>query len=62
MNKAAAILGVSIAAAKTLIHRLRQRYSALLRQEVARTVADQTDIDEEIHYLCDALVKAFGQL
>ena len=61
-EQAAAMLGVSIAAAKTLIHRLRQRYSALLRQEVARTVADQADIDEEIHYLCDALVKAFGQL
>jgi len=46
----------------TLIHRLRQRFGALLRQEVARTVADQADIHEEIHYLCDVLVKAFGQL
>ena len=61
-EQAAATLSVSIAAAKTLIHRLRQRYTALLRQEVARTVADQADIDEEIHYLCEVLVKAFGQL
>jgi DNA-directed RNA polymerase specialized sigma24 family protein len=61
-EQAAAMLGVSIPAAKTLIHRLRQRYTALLRQEVARTVADQADIDEEIHYLCDVLVKAFSQL
>jgi DNA-directed RNA polymerase specialized sigma24 family protein len=61
-EQAATTLGVSIPAAKTLIYRLRQRYTALLRQEVARTVADQADIDEEIHYLCDVLVKAFGQL
>src|SRR5271170_6325850 len=41
---------------KTLIHRLRKRYTALLREEVGRTVSDPAEIDEEIHALCDALV------
>ena len=31
-------LQVSVGAVKTLIHRLRKRYSALLREEVGRTV------------------------
>jgi len=61
-EQAAATLAVSLPAVKTLIHRLRQQYTALLRQEVARTVANQIEVDEEIHYLCDVLVKANGQL
>ena len=61
-EQAAATLAVSLPSVKTLIHRLRQQYTALLRQEVARTVANQIEVDEEIHYLCDVLVKANGQL
>ena len=33
-------LGIGVPALKTLIHRLRKRYSAILREEVARTVSD----------------------
>jgi RNA polymerase sigma factor (sigma-70 family) len=55
-------LGVGVSAVKTLIHRLRKRYTALLRAEVARTVSDPGEIDEEVHALCDALIAAEGRL
>jgi RNA polymerase sigma factor (sigma-70 family) len=55
-------LQVSSGGVKTLIHRLRKRYTALLREEVGRTVLDPAEIDEEIHALCDALVASEGRL
>jgi hypothetical protein len=55
-------LQVTTGAVKTLIHRLRKRYTALLREEVGRTVSDPVEIDEEIHALCDALVASEGRL
>jgi hypothetical protein len=61
-HDAAVTLGVSEAAVKTLIHRLRQQYSLALRGEVARTVTEPAAIDEEIHLLCEALVAAEDHL
>ena len=55
-------LQVTTGGVKTLIHRLRKRYTALLREEVGRTVSDPAEIDEEIHALCDALVVSEGRL
>jgi hypothetical protein len=55
-------LQISTGAVKTLIHRLRKRYTALLREEVGRTVSDPAEIDEEIHALCEALIAAEGRL
>jgi RNA polymerase sigma factor (sigma-70 family) len=55
-------LQVSVGAVKTLIHRLRKRYTALLREEVGRTVTDPSEIDGEIHALCEALVATEGRL
>jgi RNA polymerase sigma-70 factor (ECF subfamily) len=55
-------LRLSTGGIKTLIHRLRKRYTALLREEVGRTVSDPTEIDEEIHALCDALIRSEGRL
>jgi RNA polymerase sigma-70 factor (ECF subfamily) len=55
-------LQVSVGAAKTLIHRLRKRYTSLLREEVGRTVSDPGEIDEEIHALCEALIATEGRL
>ena len=40
---------------KRLVHRLRQRYRSFLREEVAETVADPSEIDDEIRYLCGVL-------
>ena len=55
-------LQISTGAVKTLIHRLRKRYTALLREEVGRTVSDPAEIDEEIHALCEALIASEGRL
>jgi RNA polymerase sigma factor (sigma-70 family) len=55
-------LQVSTGAVKTLIHRLRKRYTALLREEVGRTVSDPAEVDEEIHALCEALIASEGRL
>ena len=55
-------LHTSVGAVRTLVHRLRKRYTALLREEVSRTVSDSREIDEEIHALCDALIASEGRL
>jgi RNA polymerase sigma-70 factor (ECF subfamily) len=44
-------LGMSESAVKVSVHRLRKRYGEVLRDEVARTVGDRADIDEEVRYL-----------
>jgi RNA polymerase sigma-70 factor (ECF subfamily) len=50
-EEAARQLGLSTSAAKSAIHRLRQRYQELIREEIAQTVTTTTEIDEEIRYL-----------
>jgi RNA polymerase sigma factor (sigma-70 family) len=52
---------VSVKQIGVLIHRLRKQYTALLREEVARTVSDPGDVDDEIHALCDALIATSGR-
>lgn len=42
-------------AAKVAAHRLRKRYRELLRSELAQTVADPSEIDDEIAWLFNAL-------
>jgi hypothetical protein len=49
-------LQVTTGAVKTLIHRLRKRYTALLREGVGRTASDPAENDEEIHALFEALI------
>lgn len=44
-------LGLGEAALRSEVHRLRQRFRALLRREVAHTVATTEEIDGEIRYL-----------
>jgi RNA polymerase sigma-70 factor (ECF subfamily) len=61
-EEVAKTLGISLGAAKTWVHRFRKRYTALLREEVWRTVSDPNEIDDEIRALCDALVSAEGRL
>jgi RNA polymerase sigma factor (sigma-70 family) len=47
----AAALGCSPEAARQAAHRLRKRYRDLLRAEVAQTVADVQEVDDEIRQL-----------
>jgi transposase len=61
-EEVAKALGVSLGGVKTLIHRLRKRYSSLLREEIARTVSDPAEIEDEIHALCEAVVAFGGRL
>jgi RNA polymerase sigma-70 factor (ECF subfamily) len=44
-------LGLSIDALKKAVERLRRRYGELLREEIAHTVSDPAEVDEEIRYL-----------
>ncbi len=54
-------LGLKVSGAKTLVSRIRKRFSLFLRQEVALTLKDQRDVDAEIHALYEALVAAEGR-
>lgn len=51
----AARLGTTEGAARVAAHRLRRRYGELLRQEIAATVADPAQVDDEIRDLFAAL-------
>jgi RNA polymerase sigma factor (sigma-70 family) len=53
--EAAAALHVGQGAVRVAAHRLRKRYRELLRQEVAQTVADDADIEDEIRALFAAV-------
>jgi len=47
----AAHLGISRGAVAVAVHRLRQRYGQLVRDEVAHTVASPAEVEEELRYL-----------
>jgi RNA polymerase sigma factor (sigma-70 family) len=52
----AAALGLSEAAVKSAIHSLRQRFGQLVRHEVAQTVSDPAEIEDELRALRRALL------
>jgi RNA polymerase sigma-70 factor (ECF subfamily) len=54
-TQAAQQLGMTEGAVKVAVHRLRQRYRELLREEIGRTVHDPEHIDDEIRSLFHAL-------
>ncbi len=54
----AVVLGVAETVVKKQLHNLRQRYRWLLRDEVAHTVENPADVDDEIRHLCAALAAA----
>ncbi len=51
----AAKRGVSVGAIDVAIHRLRQRFGVLLRQQVAQTVSSDAEVEEEIRYLISVI-------
>ena len=51
----AARMGVSETGARTVVHRLRKRFRALVRAEIAQTVAHPDDVDDEIRHLFQSL-------
>ena len=48
-------LGMPEPSVKGLLHEFRKRYRGLLREEVAKTVESEVDVDDEIRYLCATL-------
>ncbi len=54
-REAAAELGISETAVKVAVHRLRRRFRAILRDEVAQTVGDPSDVDGELSHLVSIL-------
>ena len=51
----AAELATSEGAVKVAVHRLRKRYRELLREEIAQTLDDPADVDDEVRALFAAL-------
>jgi RNA polymerase sigma-70 factor (ECF subfamily) len=49
-------LGVSDGAAKVAIHRLRQRFREAVKAEIAQTVRDAADVDDELRHFLAVLV------
>ena len=50
-RQAAADLGLSEGAVKTAVHRLRKEYGLILREEIAATIADPNELDDELRHL-----------
>jgi RNA polymerase sigma-70 factor (ECF subfamily) len=54
-SEAGSRLGMSEGAVKVAVHRMRQRYRELFREEVAHTVGEPSEIDEEIRHIFSIL-------
>ncbi|HNC99954.1 MAG TPA: sigma-70 family RNA polymerase sigma factor, partial [Myxococcota bacterium] len=48
-------LGMTEGAVKVAAHRMRQRYGQILREQIARTVLNPSEVDEELRHLLTAL-------
>jgi RNA polymerase sigma-70 factor (ECF subfamily) len=48
-------LGVNVGTFKVMVHRFRGRYRDLLREQVARTVDEPSQIDDEMRHLLEVL-------
>jgi RNA polymerase sigma factor (sigma-70 family) len=51
----ATTLGIGEPAVKKQLHNLRRRYRWLIHEEVAQTVENPSDVEDEIRYLCATL-------
>jgi DNA-directed RNA polymerase specialized sigma24 family protein len=54
-KEVAMALGTTVAAVKMGVLRLRRRFGKLLREEIAHTVRDEGEIEEEIRFLLSAV-------
>ena len=51
-------LQVSEGAARVAAHRLRKRFRELYREEISRTLSEDTDVEAELRYLAQVLARA----
>jgi RNA polymerase sigma-70 factor (ECF subfamily) len=56
-GEVAARLNLQEGAARVAVHRLRKRFRELFRQEIAETVAQEADIEDELRQLLAALAR-----
>ena len=54
-GEVAAALGVSVGAARAAVHRLRKRFRELFREQIAQTVSNPDDLEDELRYVVAAL-------
>ena len=54
-SETAAQLGLNEGAVKVAVHRLRKRYRELLRAEIAETITEWSDVDDEMRHLIAVL-------
>jgi DNA-directed RNA polymerase specialized sigma24 family protein len=54
----AAQLGMNEGAVKVAVHRLRRRFRELLKAEVAQTIENPADLEDELRHLCAALAES----
>ena len=54
--EAARQLDLNEGAIKVAIHRLRRRFREVIKNEIGQTVNDRAQVDEELHYLLEALL------
>jgi RNA polymerase sigma-70 factor (ECF subfamily) len=54
-DRIAAQLGLATETVAVKVYRLRKRYGELIRTEVAHTLADPADVEEELRHLFDAI-------
>lgn len=47
----AARLGVGEGALKLVVYRMRQRYAQIFREEIAQTVEDAAEVEDEIRHI-----------
>jgi RNA polymerase sigma factor (sigma-70 family) len=56
-RQVAAALDTTEGAARVAVHRLRRKFRDLLREEVAHTVDDESQVDEELRFLLQTLAE-----
>jgi RNA polymerase sigma-70 factor (ECF subfamily) len=54
--EAACRLDLNEGAVKVAIHRLRRRFREVIKNEIGQTLNDRAQVDEELHYLLEALL------
>ena len=55
-EEVAELLAMPIDTLRSHLSRMRARYRALLREEVARTIGFADDVDEELRHLSEILI------
>jgi RNA polymerase sigma-70 factor (ECF subfamily) len=55
---AAATLGSSEPTVRVAVHRLRKRYREIFREEIAHTLTDPADMEDEVRHLINVLAQA----